>query len=362
MAIGLILGAGFSQSAGLPVQSEFSTLLLSSEFSSELDEAITKILSTFLSDIFGWRACSTMPELEDIFTCIDLSANTGHHLGVKYTPKLLRAIRRMAIYRIFSVLDRHFAFSPEICQLLQRTAQTGSTESSFIVLNWDIVLERHLGRLDIGVDYGFDSRDWNARSAGTTIKSPSVPVCKMHGSSNWVYCENCRAIFYDLNEKLPLRSKVGLIKHDFRLFDQKFSGRRFNELLGVEPEIRKCHRCKNMVSSHIATFSYTKSFRTHAYPAIWHRAEELLARSTHWIFIGYSLPQADFELKSLLKTAQLRYAHLPPKLPLRIDVVVKGNSARPKYEAFFGRDSFQYFDKGLKGYVANIDNHIAPPA
>jgi len=303
-----------------------------------------------------------MPELEDIFTCIDLSANTGHHLGIKYTPKLLRAIRRMAIYRIFSVLDQHFAISSEISQLLQRTTPPSLSDSSFIVLNWDIVLEKHLARLGIGVDYQCDSLEWNKSSTGSAIKNPSVPVCKMHGSSNWVYCENCKALFFDQSDKLSLRSKVGLVKFDFRLFDEKYSGKRFNELLGIEPKMRKCRLCKNMVSSHIATFSYRKSFRTHAYSSIWHRAEDLLARSRHWIFIGYSLPRADFELKSLLKTAQLRYAHLAPKAPVRtIDVVVKGDAVRRDYEAFFGSTSFQYFNQGLDGYVSNLDHHIVLP-
>jgi hypothetical protein len=303
-----------------------------------------------------------MPELEDIFTCIDLSANTGHHLGIKYTPKLLRAIRRMAIYRIFSVLDQHFTFSSDISKLLRRTTPPSLSDSSFIVLNWDIVLEKHLAALGVSADYECDSFEWNVPSAGPATKSPTVPVCKMHGSSNWVYCENCKALFFDQNDKLSLRSKVGLVKLDFRLFDEKFSGKRFNELLGIEPKMRKCRRCKNMVSSHIATFSYRKSFRTHAYPSIWHRAEELLARSNHWIFVGYSLPKADFELKSLLKTAQLRYAHLAPKAPIRIDVVVKGDLAHRDYEAFFGSASFQYFDQGLEGYVSDLDRHIVLPS
>jgi hypothetical protein len=341
------------------VQSEFSNLLLSQEFSSDLDMAITKVLSLFLREVFHWRVGSQMPELEDIFTCIDLSANTGHHLGIKYTPKLLRAIRRMMIYRIFSVLDQRFAISPHIQELLRHTKEQGLNSSSFVVLNWDIVLEKHLARLGIDVDYGCDSLDWNRPLGERTTKPPTVPVCKMHGSGNWVYCENCKALFYDLNEKLALRSKVGLIKHDFRLFDEKFSGKQFNEMLGIDINVRKCHRCKNMVSSHIATFSYRKSFRTYAYSAIWHRAEDLLAEANHWVFIGYSLPKADFELKSLLKTAQLRYAHLPRRGPVRIDVVVKGDAARRDYEAFFGPDRFQYFDQGLENYVTGLDRRGA---
>jgi hypothetical protein len=106
-----------------------------------------------------------------------------------------------------------------------------------------------------------------------------------------------------------------------------------------------------MISSHIATFSYRKSFRTHAYPSIWHEAAKILARSSHWIFVGYSLPKADFELKHLLKSAQLRFSHRNPARPIKIDVVVKGDGSKAEYEGFFGVEKCRYFSGGLEEYV-----------
>lgn len=361
MSTAFILGAGFSHCSGLPIQSGFSKLLLADDFGSDLDKAITAVLAGFLRDVFGWQLGSPLPALEEIFTCIDLSAGAGHHLGIKYTPKMLRAIRRMAIHRIFSVLDQKFQYSDDISRLLQHTVlQPLPTPPAFVVLNWDIVLEKHLTALDrdIEIDYCCDSLDWkNPRAA---IPGPrAIPICKMHGSSNWVYCENCSALFFDLDHKLSLRTKVGLIKADFRLFDENFGRKRFYQSLGIESGDRKCRRCKNMVSSHIATFSYRKSFRTHAYSSVWHRAAKLLADSEHWVFIGYSLPQADFELKHLLKSAQLRYGHLRPARPITIDVVVKGDAARAEYEGFFGNGSFRYFSGGLREYVAEIGMLLA---
>jgi hypothetical protein len=363
MRIAYILGAGFSRLSGLPIQSEFSTLLLAAEFSSALDKAITEALGTFLADVFGWRQGQAIPSLEDVFTSIDLSANTGHHLGIKYTPKKLRALRRMAIYRVFSVLDRRFSYSSTISELLDHSVKSAGTDPpSFIVLSWDIVLEKHLEHRHPRprIEYCCDALDWN----NPTIEPPdqllgAVPICKMHGSSNWVYCENCGTLFFDLNEKISLHKKVGLIKADFRLFDESFTDRSFDESLGIDPEARQCRRCNNMISSHIATFSYRKSFRTHAYPAIWHRAGEILADATRWVFVGYSLPKADFELKHLLKTAQLRYKHISGKPPKKIDVVVKGGAAREEFGKFFGADQFAYFDEGLEQYVASLNGTTA---
>ena len=356
-----IIGAGFSKCAGIPIQAEFSSLLLADEFSSELDKAITSTLKDFLKDVFGWREGCTFPSLEDIFTCVDLSASTGHHLSIKYTPKLLRAIRRMAIYRIFSVLDRHFYESPEIERLLSLYASE-PLSIAFVVLNWDIVLEKHLAAMipPILPDYACQAFNWDP-SQNCQRDNRMVPVCKMHGSSNWVYCENCKSIFYNLDKKLSLKAKVGLIKADFRLFAENFTDSAFDSYLGIAPEERQCRFCHNMISSHIATFSYRKSFRTHAYSSIWYTAEKMLSDADHWVFVGYSLPKADYELKHLLKVAELRMRHRRQDRRLTMDVVVKGDSARPDYEAFFGKNTFTYWSDGLEGYVSSksaIANHV----
>src|SRR5207302_1082368 len=86
MTTAVILGAGFSKCAELPTQAEFFDLLLAPELSqTPLQKCITGVIQQFLAEVFGWRPSAPLPSLEDYFTCIDLSANTGHHLGIKYT-------------------------------------------------------------------------------------------------------------------------------------------------------------------------------------------------------------------------------------------------------------------------------------
>jgi hypothetical protein len=362
VSIAFVLGAGFSKCAELPLQREFSSLLLSEEFNTSIDIAITNALKEFLHDVFGWREGRELPLLEDVFTCIDLSAGTGHHLGIKYTPKALRALRRMAIYRIFSVIDRKFSYSEDIDKLLELVCgpRNSGARYSFIVLNWDIVLEKHLMKMDpaVKVDYCFPCYDWNNPE---TTQHSGIRVCKMHGSSNWVYCDNCKSLFFDLNEKLSLRTKAGLVKSDFRLFNEGLTDKQFDSALGISPKERECKFCRNMVSSHIATFSYRKSFRTPAYPSIWYHAEKLLSESYRWVFVGYSLPEADYELKHLLKAAQLRLSHRKSARSKCIDVVVlRDEAVRRKFEGFFGGEEIKFYDGGLSEYVSRmtVDGNI----
>jgi hypothetical protein len=348
MGTAVILGAGFSKCAGLPTQSDFFSLLLAPEVSqTPLHRCITDVIEQFLRDVFGWAPGEPLPSLEEYFTCIDLSANTGHHLGIKYTPKMLRAIRRMTVHRVLQILDSHAGPSPVIERFL---ASVLPTASAFVVLNWDLVLERGLQDLKVEkIDYGFEAYDWQSRQR---IVHDGVPVLKINGSSNWAYCDNCASMFYDLNRKLALQEMVGLVKADFRLFDETLKGRSFDEALGVSPQNRECPFCKNMITTHMATFSFTKSYRTFAYPAIWHAARRLLTESNEWIFVGYSLPDADYEFKHMLKAAQLALERRKNLPPLKIQVVLKGNSpAERRYRGFFGRKIDRIVQGGLEAYA-----------
>jgi hypothetical protein len=350
MATAIIVGAGFSKCAGLPTQNEFFDLLLAPELSqTPLQKCITDVIEQFLRDVFGWSTGEPLPSLEEFFTCIDLSANTGHHLGIKYTPKMLRAIRRMTVHRVLQILDFKYASSPVIQKFLTGVLPQAA---GFVVLNWDLVLERGLQDVQADrIDYGFDCFNWQTRQRNEYLFQ-GTPVLKINGSSNWAYCDNCASMFFDLNRKLALQEMVGLVKADFRLFDEAFKGKWFDEALGIAPANRECPFCKNMISTHMATFSFTKSYRTYAYPAIWHAARRMLAESTEWVFVGYSLPDADFEFKHMLKAAQLSLEKRRTNQPLKIEVILRENSrAERRYRGFFGRRIDKIHQHGLEGYV-----------
>jgi len=254
-----------------------------------LDKTITAAIGEFLQNTFYWRTGDPVPSLEDIFTMIDLSANTGHNLGRKFTPKLLRAVRRMLVYRVFQILDQDYHHSPAIERFLDRHLPRACEERThFIVLNWDIVLERHLEKYDyLAVDYCITATPWN----DVIDQAPlTVGIVKVHGSSNWVYCDNCKSLFYDRYQKLSLAIKAGLVKADLRLFDESVRSKPYRWQMDVSPAERACRNCHCAVGPHIATFSFRKSFRTHAFSSSWFAAERILSTARKWIFIGYSLP------------------------------------------------------------------------
>src|ERR1035437_8102932 len=119
----LFLGSGFSVDLGLPVTSKLQDRIL--EVSPPPEEAqreafISQRISSFWHDVFGWTGSKTRPALEDHFTQIDLAANSGHYLGMVYGPKKLRALRRMTIHRIFTLLNVEPTDAPHIDALISR--------------------------------------------------------------------------------------------------------------------------------------------------------------------------------------------------------------------------------------------------
>ena len=338
--IAVILGAGFSRCAGLPLQAEFADELLTNVPDDRRNRIITSAIDEFLKFTFGWSSGTTLPALEDIFTMIDLSAGTGHALGRPNTPRRLRALRRMLIHRVFSILDRRFKHAPEIDALINRTFAR-DPNPSFIVMNWDIVLERHLQDWGRGITYQADECPWGGNySAGAQL----TPVIKVHGSSNWVYCDNCRQVYWDPDRKLSLHINAGLEDEDFKLFDAQWTN-------GAIHGQHNCPRCGLPVGPHIATFSYRKSFRSAAFAMSWARAEEALSAANRWLFVGYSLPHADFEFTHLMKTAELKIAKTNLR-PIRMDVVLKNDkAAEVRFRQMFGSAISSVSQAGLGGYV-----------
>jgi hypothetical protein len=348
-----VLGAGFSKEAKLPTTDEFANALFDPGFATELDEVITDAVKEFLIHCFRWEVGTPLPSFEEMFTMIDISTGTGHNLGRSFAPKRLRAIRRMLIYRLFSILDRRFERSDNIQKILDCFVKKPNT-SHFVVLNWDIVLESHLYGLmgDARVDYSVDIIPWDA------VYLPADPrivgVAKVHGSSNWVYCDNCRSLFFGQHGKLALAIRAGLIKADFRSFNEGFANARFDHAIGLEPAGRNCRNCQTAVGPHIATFSFRKAFRTHAFASSWLAAEQMLTQAKQWLFLGYSLPDADFEFKNLLKTCQLKWKDRA-KYPKEITVVTLDSpSVEKRFRAFFGSDIQSVVQDGIAGYAARL--------
>lgn len=114
---------------------------------------------------------------------------------------------------------------------------------------------------------------------------------------------------------------------------------------------RTCAWCANRLAGRLATFSYRKAFSINQFQTIWDRAYSALARADRWLFVGYSMPEADFEFKHLLKAAQLAR---PKSSDLSMHVVLKCDPpAARRYEGYFGNRLDSVSQVGLEEWVSS---------
>ena len=352
-----IVGAGFSKYSGLPLQKDFTEALLTPRTDKEYPlHPFLKDLIDFIHDSFGHSRgakAKFWPNLEDIFTNIDLAANSGHYLGPGYPPSKLRETRRKLLACIMNMLHERYLKSSLVKstdseQFKKLFMQLNIARDSFISMNWDTVIECKLEEYKNINNFNYHCEEIPAvfPTSKTVISKrefkneSSMTIIKIHGSTNWLYCDNCHQLYW-FPPKDAMQVSLQIIKIE--------EGRHLKlpQLTGCSKW--KCLNCQEVpLTTRIATFSYLKALDFPMFERSWLSAERLLQYSKKWIFIGYSLPAADYEFKHLLKRVQLS-RNISPEF-----VVITGgqNSSQTfsNYQGFFGRSIKRmknYFDCGL---------------
>jgi hypothetical protein len=335
----LIVGAGFSRNAGLPLAGDFTNELLNLS-RLRLDGPSARqvdFIRRFVDQVFGegrTRSAKEWPELEDIFTLVDLSANTGHHLGPKYAASDLRVVRRAMIVRMIRMLSqaywrKHGAPDAQWRALEGLFERFNTDITAVLSMNWDTVFERGIARAQKirRIDYGCGATAVTFRRdllVGRPQRGGKLHILKPHGSVNWLYCDACRETFWVPPSDTEKVAQVLFRESDWRVV---VAGAKVKEPLTRSP---KCPHCEGeSLGTRFATFSYRKALDFPMHSASWRTAEQYLKGSADWVFIGYSMPSADFEFKHLLKRVQLTEGERPD-----ITVVTGGTDADATVERF----------------------------
>lgn len=210
-------------------------------------------------------------------------------------------------------------------------------ESAFLSMNWDTVIEEGLYRAQgiSSFDYGCDAYPAKFSSSDISIRTAprrQFQILKPHGSVNWLYCDNCRRLFWFAPDQTNRIASHLFKPRDWSVI-QRMTGKRYSG----SPSSRLCPECQSdSLGTRFATFSYRKALDFPMHVKSWLTAEQLLRKAKTWTFIGYSLPGADYEFKLLLKRVQLS-RNTEPLLCL----ITGGNKATQtqtleNYTRFFG--------------------------
>ncbi len=343
----LIVGAGFSCEAGLPDTKMVAESFLESPPDGELDarieDEISHQLARFWRYAFRYLGNGPLPLLEDHFTVLDLAANMGRNIGPDYTPRKLRAIRRLSIHRIFQILNR-YRHSRAIDGLL--VSIQPHPPVAIISTNWDIVIENHMSQLRMPFWYGLPTEDLRGEPAG----AEGTKLLMLHGSANWIYCDCCRRLYVGQSGdgKAALRAQIYIHRDDFEILcpDKTM----VLDLVSRSPRApKKCIHCESRLSARIATFSYRKEVAIPQFQAVWQQAYSALRDCDSWLFVGYSLPEADFEFRHLLKSAEKSVRGHRTKTIRAI--LKKDVGAGRRFRRFFGIPEEGIHQRGLSEFM-----------
>lgn len=344
----LFLGSGFSAVLGIPTTTQVNRRLLDPVSRIDRLQVVEDVIGDKLAEywrrVFGWERGKREPTLEDHFTQLDVAANSGHQLGPEYLPKQLRAIRRWSIHRIFTLLKSQGFRCESVTKLMGMI--DGAFELAVVTTNWDTEAESCVYHGGDDINYGLDViRDGQRHSPPA-----GVPILKLHGCLNRGYCDCCKALisFGSQLDNVIVNAKLLLEPDDFRALHEEKAA----EILQQDKlsrQVRKCLGCGGRITARIATFSYRKDLNPNAFYTIWDEAYTTLQLASKWLFVGYSLPEADTEIRSLLKSAQLARKNISQ---LRIDIVLKEDcQAGERYRRFFGLADERIFQNGLEQWV-----------
>ena len=274
--------------------------------------------------------------LEEVFSAFELRQTEARSTGEEISKAeaafddLIEALRvAMCVFgpgtlQKWKPHRRNGTFSP-YAELIEKLVPVGPPRPPphcLVTFNYDICLDRCLINLrgsgaEYDLDYGFqlaNSRCSKAPNFGSPRDGQSLLTLRTHGSLNWRRCKACHNVFTTLNSQSIIRDSL------------------------------RCYACGKKRMDYVLVHpSFNRRYDDPLLQIVWGRLSEELLGADRWVFVGYSLPPADFHFRELLRDC-LRSRRSRAK-PTEIVLVDRGQETdqafirvRESYEWLFGKN------------------------
>jgi len=280
--------------------------------------------------------------LEDIFTSFDKSTQEHEYLQ-HYTYQQMDRIRYsimcLFIYYLAKYTLEHDYANRAYLNFIHYIKTHGTVAPlTLITTNWDTLLEKYFEKNNINYTFPINDKrlfdnSWPGMESGSKVE-----LIKMHGSIDWLKCLGCGSLQICTTEQVS----------------------RFLFEDSEEQVCTRCHRSTQeydmLLQPEIITPTMVKSFSSKLYRELWDAAESSLREATHIIFVGYSLPIADFEFRYLLQKSVPNTAKIDVVLyhdddPSQVESMgLKALLPEKRYRDLFPRNSIQFFYDGFGDY------------
>lgn len=360
-----ILGAGFSIEAGAPSQAQIMKCIFSDgnpNYSKMPDYvSFKKLLSEQMN--YSPEQFESI-QLEDIFTPLDRCIADNINFRGLNIPQVMAAREsafNMIGQAIRDKLNKEGNNKEYINLFAQHLVERSSKRSenkfreydpvSVISTNWDILLDNSIYETikqhhpeKAVVDYccyisslGEDDKTIMPGLEMLGSGGFNVKLIKLHGSLNWLQCPRCMRIYTGFGQKIGTEKNKPC--------------RHCNKNFKEESDSHK-------LISNLIMPTFIKDLSNPQYKIIWQNAGVEISEADKIIFIGYSLPSADFEMKQLLSRMTKSDAEIivvdyinenddKEKIKTTLEETTK------RWKGFFGRRKIKFDFQGASAFIIN---------
>jgi hypothetical protein len=176
----------------------------------------------------------------------------------------------------------------------------------------------------------------------------NLKLLKLHGSTNWLLCPNCNRLYTGVGGEEEAWD-LYVLPQDCPTCERAPRGTgRFHK------------PASPLLEPFLITPTYVKVFDNPHIRMTWHNAYMDLAEATEVVFVGYSLPEADYHLRTLLRRSIRPDASVVAVLTEsdRLQVNTPESLHRffssTRYAQFFGEDRVSFHFGGVAEYFGGL--------
>lgn len=363
-----ILGAGFSKPANAPIQSEIidEILNLRSKRFGDKDKLIKGYLDDFekflANELFIDKKHFNSVALEDVFTPIDRCIIDGisfRSLDNKKLVELREKIYSLIILAIKEKLQNassHKSYIDDFAEYLVKQMKPRMKNKrhdpvAVISTNWDILLDNsikhaiendnHNGVVDYCCYLSSLHNDETIKPGLWALGKGkyNVKLLKLHGSMNWLNCPKCQRLYVAFYNKI---AEYGIYRN--------------KKCLHCSVNFKESKTVSSILRSNLIMPTFLKDLNNFQIKLIWQNASIELSEANKIVFIGYSLPQADYELRQLLSRMIQHDAVIQVVVREETNDEIKNSNSEiiKRYKTFFGRRTVKSMPVGVEKYVASL--------
>lgn len=374
----------YRQELGNFIVENFSSRDKINEYTVALEQASKfKIVNDLRKNEFLFKAYEVAKSinisLEDLFTIFDNVALGREHFRLYSPEKMAKTHNELKLCIIYSLTyalakvgdNTQYIRFANVLMKRKLSKKYKNELVSVISMNWDDILENilytkceeHNQRKRNKIlpdlcfyDYSIGNSINHLPSTHVKVKGyNNVKVLKMHGSLGWLECPKCGRIYTDFTRNIAMDEYFELKCPKCGL-DQS--------IIGDVPILR----------NFIITPTFMKSLSDLNLKNIWHNAYIDLSEAENIIFIGYSFPDADFEMRCLLKKSVGNNTKIKVVLhetddPNKYLMSLMANGCSEKeanqfvskmflpdsrYKSFFGQERVEFSYNGMEGFLDEI--------